>query len=142
MRDRHWFQIKEHVGRPSEHETDEFTLEKIIELKLEEHSEEVSEISGAASKELAIEQALQQLEEVWSDVALEIGPYKDRGHFILKAPDDLFTQLEDNQVTLGTMKASRFVKAFENCRLMGRCSLAHYGNYRNDSPGATAVDVS
>lgn len=113
MRDRHWFQIKEHVGRPFEHETDEFTLEKIIELKLEEHSEEVSEISGAASKELAIEQALQQLEEVWSDVTLEIGPYKDRGHFILKAPDDLFTQLEDNQVTLGTMKASRFVKAFE-----------------------------
>ena len=113
MRDRHWFEIKEDVGRPFEHETDEFTLEKIIELKLEEHAEKVSEISGAASKELAIEDALKALEETWSGIALEIGPYKDRGHFILKSPDEIFTQLEDNQVTLATMKASRYVKAFE-----------------------------
>ena len=27
--------------------------------------------------------------------------------------DELFQQLDDNQVTLSTMKASRFVKAFE-----------------------------
>ena len=32
---------------------------------------------------------------------------------ILRAPDELFQQLDDNQVTLSTMKASRFVKAFE-----------------------------
>jgi dynein heavy chain len=84
MRDRHWFDIKEGVG-PFEHETEDFTLEKIIELKLEEHGEKVSEVSGAASKELAIEQALSALEETWGEIELEIGPYKDRGHFILKA---------------------------------------------------------
>ena len=32
---------------------------------------------------------------------------------ILRPPDELFQQLDDNQVTLSTMKASRFVKAFE-----------------------------
>ena len=32
---------------------------------------------------------------------------------IFRAPDELFQQLDDNQVTLSTMKASRFVKAFE-----------------------------
>ena len=30
-----------------------------------------------------------------------------------RAPEELFQQLDDNQVTLSTMKASRFVKAFE-----------------------------
>ena len=31
----------------------------------------------------------------------------------LRATDDVFQMLEDNQVTLSTMKASRYVKAFE-----------------------------
>ena len=32
---------------------------------------------------------------------------------IHRSTDDVFTALEDNQVQLSTMKASRFVKAFE-----------------------------
>ena len=32
---------------------------------------------------------------------------------IYRSTDDVFTALEDNQVQLSTMKASRFVKAFE-----------------------------
>ena len=32
---------------------------------------------------------------------------------VFRATDDVFQQLEDNQVTLSTMKASRYVKAFE-----------------------------
>lgn len=32
---------------------------------------------------------------------------------LYRSTDDVFTALEDNQVQLSTMKASRFVKAFE-----------------------------
>lgn len=32
---------------------------------------------------------------------------------VFRATDDVFQLLEDNQVTLSTMKASRYVKAFE-----------------------------
>ncbi len=32
---------------------------------------------------------------------------------VLRGTDDVFQALEDNQVTLSVMKASRFVKAFE-----------------------------
>lgn len=35
---------------------DDFTLEKIIELGLDQFAEQISEVSGAASKELSIEQ--------------------------------------------------------------------------------------
>ena len=44
------------VQRPFDHESDAFTLEKIIELGLDQFAEQICEISGAASKELAIEQ--------------------------------------------------------------------------------------
>ena len=37
---------------------DDFTLEKIIELGLDQFADQISEVSGAASKELSIEQVL------------------------------------------------------------------------------------
>lgn len=63
---------------------DVFTLEKIIELGLDQFSEAISDISAAASKELAIEQALAEIGNQWKDFVLDIGPYKDRGHYRLK----------------------------------------------------------
>ncbi|CBY36332.1 unnamed protein product, partial [Oikopleura dioica] len=60
----------------------------------------ISETSGAASKELAIEQALIDLEAAWSEIELEV-------------------------VTLATMKASRFVKAFEKTVDYWERALSH-----------------
>uniref|UniRef100_H2ZI86 Dynein axonemal heavy chain 2 n=1 Tax=Ciona savignyi TaxID=51511 RepID=H2ZI86_CIOSA len=113
MRERHWNQIKTEVQRPFDHQNESFTLERIIDLGLDAFSEKISEISGAASKELAIEETLSEIETIWTDVVLDIVPYKDKGHFKLRGTDEIFLQLEDHQVTLSTMKASRFVKAFE-----------------------------
>ena len=58
MRDRHWQQLKEEVQRPFDHTSPEFTLEKIIELGLDQHADIISEVSSAASKELSIEEVL------------------------------------------------------------------------------------
>ena len=45
---------------------------------------------------------------------LDLAPYKeDRGYFKLRSTDNLFELLEDNQVTLSSMKASKFFVAFE-----------------------------
>uniref|UniRef100_A0A8C4S375 Dynein axonemal heavy chain 2 n=1 Tax=Erpetoichthys calabaricus TaxID=27687 RepID=A0A8C4S375_ERPCA len=113
LRNPHWNQIKHEVQRPFDQTSSDFTLEKIVALGLEQHSEKINEISGAASKELSIEQSLEAIAKTWQIIILEIAPYKDKGHHRLKGTDDVFQALEDNQVTLSTMKASRFVKAFE-----------------------------
>jgi dynein heavy chain len=113
MRDRHWLQLQEEVQKPFDHASADFTLEKLVEIGLDQHAELVGDISSAASKELAIEQAIQAIADQWKELYLEIPPHKDRGHFKLKASEELFQILEDNQVTLSTMKASRYVKAFE-----------------------------
>ena len=69
---------------------DAFTLEKIIEIGLDQFSDVVGEISSAASKELAIEQAILSIAEQWKDLCLDVAAYKDRGHFRLRATDELF----------------------------------------------------
>jgi len=43
----------------------------------------------------------------------------------VKSPDEIFMQLEDNQVTLATMKASRYVKAFEKTVDYWERALSH-----------------
>lgn len=63
---------------------DSFTLEEIIDIGLDQFADEIGDISGAASKELAIEEALASISEQWEDLTLDIDRYKDRGHYRLK----------------------------------------------------------
>ena len=113
LRPRHWHQLQDEIQKPFDQESEEFTLEKIIELGFDQHSEVIAEISTAASKELAIENLLKSIVETWQEVELDIAPYKTRGHHRIKASEEFFQLLDDNQVSLSTVKGSRFVKPFE-----------------------------
>eukprot|EP01135_Chromosphaera_perkinsii_P005558 Nk52_evm107s352 gene=Nk52_evmTU107s352 len=113
IRDRHWNQLCEEIQKPFDPKADDFNLEKLIELGLDQFVVNINNISAAASKELSMEQALQGISEAWSSIEYETAAYKDNGHFKMKSTDDVSMLLEDNQVTLSSMKASKFVKPFE-----------------------------
>ncbi|KAM3857822.1 dynein axonemal heavy chain 2 [Diretmus argenteus] len=113
MRDRHWKQIRHELQRSFDQTSPEFTLETIISLGLDQYADKICEISGAASKELSIEQGLEGIAKTWEETSLDIAPYKDKGHHRLRGTEDVFQVLEDNQVSLSTMKASQFVRAFD-----------------------------
>uniref|UniRef100_F7E952 Dynein axonemal heavy chain 2 n=1 Tax=Callithrix jacchus TaxID=9483 RepID=F7E952_CALJA len=113
LRERHWDQVRDEIQREFDQESESFTLEQIVELGMDQHVEKIEEISASATKELAIEVALQNIAKTWDVTQLDIVPYKDKGHHRLRGTEEVFQALEDNQVALSTMKASRFVKAFE-----------------------------
>ncbi|XP_069857588.1 dynein axonemal heavy chain 2 isoform X5 [Dipodomys merriami] len=113
LRDRHWDQVRDEIQRDFDQESESFTLEQIVELGMDQHVEKIGEISASATKELAIELGLQNIAKTWEVTQLDIVPYKDKGHHRLRGTEEVFQALEDNQVALSTMKASRFVKAFE-----------------------------
>uniref|UniRef100_A0A2K5XKM5 Dynein axonemal heavy chain 2 n=1 Tax=Mandrillus leucophaeus TaxID=9568 RepID=A0A2K5XKM5_MANLE len=113
LRERHWDQVRDEIQREFDQESESFTLEQIVELGMDQHVEKIGEISASATKELAIEVALQNIAKTWDVTQLDIVPYKDKGHHRLRGTEEIFQALEDNQVALSTMKASRFVKAFE-----------------------------
>lgn len=112
MRQRHWDQIQAEIQRSFEYTSEEFTLEKIIEYGFDQHAEFINTVSGAAKKELSIEHSLQAIKRTWEVTEVEMAPFKTL--FKIKGTDDVFSGLDDNQVQLSTMKASRFVKAFEH----------------------------
>ena len=72
------------MGRQFDQEAEDFTLEKIIEWGFDQYAEKISDISGAATKEMAIEVGLKDIAETWEVTELDMAPYKDKGIFKLK----------------------------------------------------------
>ena len=114
LRARHWEQLSEDVNHKLEPESDNFTLELVMNLNLDQYQTIISALSASATQELGIENTIKKIAREWEALKLDIAPYpKSKGHFILRATDDIFEQLEGDALTLSTMKGSRFVSAFE-----------------------------
>jgi len=111
MRERHWAQLMDHVGETFDPSSADFKLSSIMRLGLHHHSDFISELSTNASKELAIEQGIEKISETWAELSLDMEPYK--ATFRLRSSDDVFQALEDNVVTLSTMKGSKYFPVFE-----------------------------
>jgi dynein heavy chain len=88
-----------------------FTLESVVSLRLDQHAEFIAELSVNATKELAIENSLAVIAATWDGLSLDLAEYK--GTFKLRSTEDIFAALEDNSVTLSTMKASKYYLVFE-----------------------------
>ena len=115
IRARHWSQVMETCGREFDPHGDDFTLGKVTELGLHLHDEFIAEMSTNATKELAIENSLLSIKETWGGLSLDMTRAKEgRDVFKLRSTEDLYAALEDNIVTLSTMKASKFFVVFES----------------------------
>ncbi|XP_025080372.1 dynein heavy chain 2, axonemal-like isoform X3 [Pomacea canaliculata] len=112
MRLRHWDEIMGLLDIEFDPNSDEFTLEFIVQHGFDKFANVIGDISSAATKELQIEVGLANISSVWLTNEYDMMPYKDRGHYKFRTTDNVFTSLEENQVSLTTMKASRFVKPF------------------------------
>ena len=111
MRQRHWSALMAEIGTPIDPFSDDFTLETVVQLRLDLVADFVSELSGSASKEMAIEESLLSIEACWKALGIEMAAYKQT--FKITSTEDLFAALEDHSVTLSTIKASKFFAVFE-----------------------------
>ena len=109
---RHWEQMSEVVGvdiTPDENTT----LTQMLELNLNKFLPKLEEISGAASKEHAIEKSLSKMKKEWANVQFEFVPYRDSDIKILAAIDDIQVLLDDHIIKAQTMMGSPFIKPVE-----------------------------
>ncbi|ORZ33974.1 dynein heavy chain and region D6 of dynein motor-domain-containing protein [Catenaria anguillulae PL171] len=111
LRQRHWEQLVDEIGKAFDPNSPDSSLDKVLELGLDQFAESISAMSGAATKELSIEQGLGAIKEAWLAMELDVMPYKDK-YFRIRSTDAIFELLEDNQVTLSSMKASKYYVAF------------------------------
>jgi dynein heavy chain len=124
MRQRHWDDLRTEIKKNFDPQSKDFTLEKVFELGLNLHADFIADLSSTANKELNIEIALNEIGEKWKTIIIEMGEHKGI-YYKIRDVEDLMTQLEDNQVTVSTMKASRFYSSFRKQIDYWEHSLSH-----------------
>ncbi|XP_016404673.1 dynein heavy chain 12, axonemal [Sinocyclocheilus rhinocerous] len=112
IRPRHWEQMSEIAGNDLTPDSGS-TLRKILKQNLTPYLELFENISAGASKEFALERAMQNMMEVWDTVSFQYHPYRDTGVSILSSVDEIQTMLDDQIVKTQTMRGSPFIKPFE-----------------------------
>ena len=90
-----------------------FTLKKAMKMGLEGYADAIAKMGETAGKEYQIEVALNEMELAWSEIDLDLLPYKNTGTHVLKGYDEL-TAILDEQITMAqAMMFSPFKAAFE-----------------------------
>uniref|UniRef100_A0A8C5T8B7 Dynein axonemal heavy chain 1 n=1 Tax=Malurus cyaneus samueli TaxID=2593467 RepID=A0A8C5T8B7_9PASS len=112
MRDRHWKMLSDQVQAGVELEPS-MTFGHCLELKLQDHMESILKVAETASKEYAIESALNKIESEWKSVLFVVVLYKETKTYILKSTDDISQLLDDHIVLVQSMSFSPFKKPFE-----------------------------
>jgi dynein heavy chain len=109
MRNRHWAKIFSMIAQPYFNDMP-FTLNLLIQHGIMSFKDMIGEVSGTASGESQLEDSLSAIKKGWSTSNFNVLNHRDtHGLYILGSLEEIFVQLEDNQVTLQTMLGSRFI---------------------------------
>ena len=111
MRKRHWDEVGRVIGKDFCLDKNEFTLNDVFLTGLQKHKSIISDLAENASKEFTIEETLAQMRKKFREVNVEIVSYKDT--FRIKSTIDVFSMIEDDNVTLASIKASRIGRSFQ-----------------------------
>lgn len=91
------------------------TLGSIFQMELHRFTGDIDDIVNESIQELKIENEIRKVEATWKKTDLVLSKYQKNGidrSYVLRAADDIKTELEDNLLNLQTMSASRFVGNF------------------------------
>ncbi|XP_074532910.1 dynein axonemal heavy chain 1-like [Halichoeres trimaculatus] len=113
MRNRHWEMLSDRIQMKVQPKAD-LTFARCLELGLQNYADDIAHVAEVAGKEFAIEQALEKIEQEWSNVFFEVLPYQETGTFILESLDKIFQLLDDHIVMTESMSSSPFKKTFED----------------------------
>ncbi|XP_056152705.1 dynein axonemal heavy chain 17-like [Lampris incognitus] len=108
IRQRHWLQLMM-ATKVNFEMSENTTFEDLLKLNLHKFEEEVRDIVLKAVKESEMERALAKLDSTWGSMAFEHEPHERTGTMLLIPNKELVETLEDSQVQLQTMVASKYI---------------------------------
>ncbi|XP_074663059.1 dynein axonemal heavy chain 6-like [Tubulanus polymorphus] len=105
---RHWQVIEKIIGKAIARDKT-FTLGNLLDMKIFQHKDKIQDISTTASNEATLEIMLQKVQDLWQSTDFRLIPHQGRDTSIIAGAEDLMAQLEESQVTIGTIRGSRYV---------------------------------
>ncbi|XP_028677485.1 cytoplasmic dynein 1 heavy chain 1 isoform X2 [Erpetoichthys calabaricus] len=110
LKDRHWKQLMKrlHVNWV----LSELTLGQIWDVDLQKNEAIVKDVLLVAQGEMALEEFLKQIREVWNTYELDLVNYQNKCRLI-RGWDDLFNKVKEHINSVSAMKLSPYYKVFE-----------------------------
>ncbi|ESO83512.1 hypothetical protein LOTGIDRAFT_133247 [Lottia gigantea] len=108
LRARHWETIEKIIGKVIIRDKS-FTLGNLMEMNIFKHKDRIQDISTTASNEATLEIMLQKIVDLWQSTDFRLVAHVGRDTLIIAGADDIMAQLEESQVTVGTIRGSRYV---------------------------------
>jgi dynein heavy chain, axonemal len=112
LRPRHWEAVTDVTKTPLNVYDAGFTLAQLLAAPLVDHKDEVEEICDLADKQLAIEVKMKEMAERWETERFTFTEWKQRGVPVLQGVLGVVEMLEEAQMNLQTILASRAVAPF------------------------------
>ncbi|RLU17527.1 hypothetical protein DMN91_009762 [Ooceraea biroi] len=111
IRDRHWQELMAET-RVRFTMDDKTTLEDLLKLELHRYEEEVKNMVDKAVKEMSMEKVLKELHNTWNTLEFDKEVHERTKLSVLKISEETIEMLEENQVQLQNMLASKYVTYF------------------------------
>ncbi|KAG2370226.1 dynein heavy chain protein 1 [Suillus spraguei] len=112
LKDRHWKQLFKVLRLPSQISLTLMTLGHVYDLDLKKNDTPIREVITQAQGEMALEEYIKQVKEIWTNYTLDLINYQNKCRLI-KGWDDLFNKCSENLNSLTAMKLSPYYKVFE-----------------------------
>lgn len=112
VRDRHWNKIFKALKPGKRYSPIAMTLGEVWDLNLAASEVVIRDIITQAQGEMALEEFLKQVREIWSNYSLELVNYQNKCRLI-RGWDDLFAKCSENLNSLQAMRHSPYYKEFE-----------------------------
>jgi len=112
LKPRHWLKIEQTLDRKllGNENITLYTFEDANAFDGGDNSTAIQEISGQAIGEAKLEESLKKVDTVWKTLELSIIAYRDaRDIYILGGIDELQAVLDDSNVTIATIAASKHI---------------------------------
>lgn len=113
MRQRHWTQLMNLCGKAIVVHPD-ILLRDMWNLELHKFPDVVEDTADQAKQESKMEKTIKKIAKEWADVEFEFEAHKGSENvFLMKISEEKFEMLEEHQVAVQNMFASRFLATFE-----------------------------
>eukprot|EP00916_Digyalum_oweni_P025987 GHVL01042788.1.p1 GENE.GHVL01042788.1~~GHVL01042788.1.p1 ORF type:complete len:2866 (+),score=438.01 GHVL01042788.1:781-8598(+) len=110
LKDRHWKELFKRLKIHCAYQ--DLTLGHLWDAGIGRHDNSLKEILTQAQGEMALEEFLRQVKDLWLDYELELVPYKNKCRLI-RGWDELFCQMDEHINSITSMKMSPYFKVFE-----------------------------
>ncbi|XP_064603299.1 cytoplasmic dynein 1 heavy chain 1-like isoform X2 [Liolophura sinensis] len=110
LKERHWKQLMKRLG--VKWVLSELTLGHVWDVDLQKNEMTIKDVIMVAQGEMALEEFLKQVSEVWKTYELELINYQNKCKLI-RGWDDLFNKVKEHINSVSAMKLSPYFKQFE-----------------------------